>query len=75
MQFKMPSLLYTQWLICTVCIKYMCVILNTDIGRALKYSTLLPVHTRRQCDSSFNLTYLQTHIYDVSLYMYMPTKS
>ena len=26
-----------------VCIYYMCVIWNTDVGHALKYSTLLPV--------------------------------
>ena len=31
----------------------MCVIWTTDVGRALKFSMLLLVHTRTPCDSSF----------------------
>ena len=38
----MPPPLYTQW---PVCINYACIIWNTDVVRALKYSTLLPVRT------------------------------
>ena len=30
-----------------------CVIWNTDVGRTLQYSTLLPVQTRQPCDNSF----------------------
>ena len=32
---------------------YVCIIWNTDFGRELKYTTLLPVRTRRTCESSF----------------------
>ena len=42
---KIPLLLYTRWLVCVVCINYMCVIRNTDVGRVLKYSTLLLMNT------------------------------
>ena len=43
------SLLYTRWPICAVCINYMCVIWNTDVGRASKHSTLLSVSSRSFC--------------------------
>ena len=38
--------------VCTVCITYTCVIWNTDVGRTVKYSTLLLVRTQRTCNSS-----------------------
>ena len=32
MQFKNTIVMYTRWLVCMVCINYMCVIWNTDVG-------------------------------------------
>ena len=45
-------------------INFMCFIWNTDVGRALRYGTLLPVPTRRLCDSSLKCRSLheQSHL-------------
>ena len=35
---------------------------NTDVGRTLKYRTLLPVQTQRTWDSSFKITLACTYL-------------